>query len=408
MMMYLLYWGLLVAWVLLLWPAFRLKGPARVWLLVVVAAGIVALVYETYMYLWSFADIRLDILLISMALGCLYGSAVALLLWKSWWRAATVLAIALIVIGGGMISKWVEVGREGQRVDAAVRESSVLLFKAKFGSTKAYESYFGPFSGAAGGHPTGHWQVAGQSHFTRMIINAEGRVWLFYKCYESAECHSGPGGSGLRESPDDQLQWQASLEPQAGLPFEIKIVPKDSVTLSVKVRELSLRFTKAPPPVDPAPAPQLLTFTGSFSHLECSGVYARVRQVWLWEEAARQYAVGIFSTLVAGRQHDFVRPIVMGEGVREGDGWRFAWQRDGRSGTALIVPKVGDVILTLDQDLDRGGRNLEDADQLTLNSDAVFSDERIDLAPLTSGADWQHWFDNVLVGHFTSGNVPAC
>ena len=79
MTMYLLYCGLLVIWVPLLWPMFRLKGGARGWLLVVIVAGIAALIYEIGMFFWSSANIRLDIILISMALGCLYGSAAALL-----------------------------------------------------------------------------------------------------------------------------------------------------------------------------------------------------------------------------------------------------------------------------------------------------------------------------------------
>ncbi len=65
--MYLLYCGLLVIWVTLLWPMFRLKGGARAWLLVVIVAGIAALIYEIGMFFWSSANIRLDIILISMA-----------------------------------------------------------------------------------------------------------------------------------------------------------------------------------------------------------------------------------------------------------------------------------------------------------------------------------------------------
>ena len=58
--MYLLYCALLVVWVLLLWPAFCLKGRARGWLLVVIIAGIAALIYEIGMFLWSSASIRLE------------------------------------------------------------------------------------------------------------------------------------------------------------------------------------------------------------------------------------------------------------------------------------------------------------------------------------------------------------
>lgn len=214
----------LVKWVPLLWPVLRLKGGARLWLLIVIAAGIAALIYEIRMYFWSFtviAPIRVDIFLIMMALGCLYGSAAALLFRKSWRRMATLLVIPLVVIGGGMIAKWIEVGREGQRLDEVIDGTNRLVFRAKFRNPETYESHFGPFTGASEDYPVGHWQIEGQSRFTRVIINAEGRVWLFYQCQEDAECHSGPGGSGLRKSGDNPRQWQASLKPPVGMPFDI-------------------------------------------------------------------------------------------------------------------------------------------------------------------------------------------
>ena len=406
--MYLLYCGLLVVWVLLLWPMFRLKGGARGWLLVVIAAGIAALVYEIGMYLWSSADIRLDIILISMALGLLYGSTAALLFFKHWLKTAALLAAILAVIGGGMNYEWTLISREGQRVSEAFEEGNRLLFKAKFRDRGTYESHFGPFTGASEDYPVGHWQIEGQSRFTRVIINSEGRVWLFYQCQEDAECHSGPGGSGLRKSGDNPRQWAASLKPLVGLPFDIEITQTESDALSVKERDKTIRFAKAPPLVDPAPAPQSLRFLGSFADAECIRAHAKIRQLWLWEDGQRFYGVGIFSTLVAGRQNLFVRPLVIGEGGRDDDGWRFAWQQDGRSGTALVTLRGGDAILTLDLDLDNGGRDLEDADQLVLKAGGIFSDERVELAPLTTGADWRHWFDNIMVGHFTSGYVPAC
>ena len=95
--MYLLYCGLLVIWVLLLWPAFRLKGGARLWLLVVIAAGTAALIYEIRMFLWSSAAIRLDILLISIALVCLYGSAAALLFFNVGVETGQVIFIGIVL-----------------------------------------------------------------------------------------------------------------------------------------------------------------------------------------------------------------------------------------------------------------------------------------------------------------------
>ena len=403
-MMYLLYWGLLVAWVLLLWPAFRLKGAPRLWLLIVIAAGITALVYETCMYLWSSANIRLDILLISMALGCLYGTAVLVLAAKELRISAALLAGVLAVIGAGMSYKWVEVSRESQRVSEAFKETNRLLFHAKFRSPQVYESQFGPFTVGIVNDPVGHWQSDGQSRYTRMIINAKGRIWLFYQCQEDAECHSGPGGSGLRRSDSQPERWKASLKPQVGLPFDIKITRLQPDTLSVEVRDQIHRFYRAPPPVNPTPAADSLRFLGPYSNVECAGAHAKVRQVWLWQDVGRRYAIGIFSTLVAGRQSLFVPVLVLGEAERQHDGWHFAWQLHGRPGTATIDLNERGLILTLDLD----GRDLEDTDKLLLEHGDIFTDERIELAPLTGSADWHHWFDNVLTGHFVSGYVPAC
>ena len=405
--MYLLYWGLLFAWVLLLWPAVRLKGALRAWLLFVIAAGLAGLFYEIYMYNWSHAAIRLDIPLISMALGFLYATTVLLLVFKHFRATAVILALVLAVIGSGMIYKWIEVSRETQRVSAAFRETNRLLHQARFRSPAVYERQFGPFDGAADGNPTGHWQVEGRSHFTRMIINAKGRIWLFYQCQEDAECHSGPEGSGLRKSGTRPGEWDARLKPEVGQPFDIKITRELPDTLSVEVRDRVHQFTKAPPPVNSIPDISSLQFLGPFSHLECSGsgAHATVRQVWLWEDGARRYAIGIFATLVAGRQNLFVPVFVLGEGARQADGWDFSWKRGDRSSTATIgVDRTGAILLTLRQD----GRDRENADRLVLERGSIFDDERIELAPLSTSADWDHWFENVLTGHFVSGVVPGC
>ena len=104
MMMYLLYWALLAVWVLLLWPAFRLHGRQRAWLLLVVFVAIAALLHEIRVYVRASEAIRLDIILISLVLGLLYGSAAVLLFARRWLRTAALLAAVLAVIGAGAFS----------------------------------------------------------------------------------------------------------------------------------------------------------------------------------------------------------------------------------------------------------------------------------------------------------------
>ena len=93
--------------------------------------------------------------------------------------------------------------------------------------------------------------------------------------------------------------------------------------------------------------------------------------------------------------------VLLGEGVPAGEAWTFAWERNGRSWTATVAlsgPKP-ELTLTRGDEAPEGG---------ALEAAPVFRDEVIALAPLTSKADWDHWFEIMLVGHFSAGDVPAC
>ena len=49
----LLYFSLLVIWVLLLWPALRLRGRVRLWVAIAAAAGLLVALYEIWMiFVW--------------------------------------------------------------------------------------------------------------------------------------------------------------------------------------------------------------------------------------------------------------------------------------------------------------------------------------------------------------------
>ena len=83
-----LYYALLVVCLPLLWPALRLKGWSRAWLLVVAGAGLLATGHEFRTMFWTANPIRLDIPLIAIVLGVLYASAAAVLFRAAWRKSA--------------------------------------------------------------------------------------------------------------------------------------------------------------------------------------------------------------------------------------------------------------------------------------------------------------------------------
>jgi hypothetical protein len=398
---FLLYYALLVLWLPLIWPMLRVRRRARLLLAAVVAAGLLAALHEVRSTLGTAAEIRFDILLIGAALLSLYALAAVVLFAAGWRRAAAALGLVILLIGGSAAYKWILLGRESERLREVFHARNRLLFEAGFRDRETYERRFGPFTGAPGSHPSGHWLADGPSRFSRLIINGEGRAWLFFPCAKT-QCAYGPAGTALEPiGAGPTSQWQASLAPQAGVPLEVTIARGSGDHLTLQANDRSSVFAKRPPPIDPTPARRSLVYLGPFARVTCQGRHAKVRQVWLWREQARLYAVGIFAPLVAGSHAQFVQPVFLGEGARAGETWTFDWERNGRSWTATIALSGPEPILTLTRD----GQAPERA---VLEAAPLFRDEAIELAPLTAKADWDHWFEIMLVGHFSAGDIPAC
>lgn len=392
----LLYYALLVIWLPLLWPALRLKGWRRVGLLIVAGCGLAAALYEARLWAGTMPSIRLDIPLISIALGILYSGAALALFRGRWRKGAAVLGLVLAAIAGVMAYEWISASRESQRLSEVFRAGNVLLFEAKFRDPETYERSFGSFTPAS--HPVGHWEARDDWQYGRLIINGAGRVWLFYRC-EATECPLVSKPAGLERV--EGATWQVTVDQRAIQPRTLRITQAGPERLTVRFDKRSLDFFAAPPPIDPTPAARSLTYLGIFSAIRCQRQHAHVRQLWLWREGERLYGVGILAPLVAGRWAGYVSPILLGEGLRQDRHWLFEWERSGQSWSAWVRLEEPRARLTLQ----RGGQAPE---QALLEPTPLFRDEAIELAPLTSKADWDHWFATVLTGHLSSGQVPAC
>jgi len=396
----LLYYVLLALWVPLLWPALALRGWMRGALLVVVAVGVLATANEIWQTLAA-SDIRIDIFLIFPVLGMLYTAAVAVL-WLARWRSGAIaLAILLLLTGGGIAYRWMATAQEAENIRATLEARDVLIFRAMFRDKATYENFFGPFGDTGGLYPAGHWQGPDRGAFTRLVVNSDGRAWLFYRCGK-AECAFGPGIHPLeRVVGAIGFEWRGLLQPVAGAPLAVQIVQEDDDHLIVKTPGRNVAVAKAPPPVEANPAPDALTYLGAWSVAACLRKHAAVRQLWLWREGDRLFAAGVFRLLLPGQRALFVTPSAMGEGRREGDAWVFDWKREGERWTAAVTPGRDAVTLRLKPPR-------REAETRTLAPGAIFGDETITLAPRRSAEDWKRWFATVWVGHFFSGEIPAC
>jgi hypothetical protein len=397
----LLYYGLLALWIPLLWPALALRGWKRGALLVVVLAGALATANEAWQTLVAHSDIRIDIFLFVAVLGMLYAVAAAVLWVARWHLGAIALAALLLICGGGIGYRLMTTAQEAERLTETLEARDALLFHAMFRDKATYDNFFGPFGDTGGLYPAGHWQGPARGAFTRLVVNADGRAWLFYHC-GATECAYAPGTRPLeRIVGESGFEWRGLLRPVAGDLLAVQIVQQDDDHLTVVARGQSVGVSKAPPPVEAAPPPDTLAYLGAYAAAPCIRKHAAVRQLWLWREGDRLFAAGVFRTLVAGQRALFVTPSAMGEGRRQGDAWVFDWMQEGERWTAAVSPGTDAATLRLTPPR-------REAVTQTLSSGAIFGDETTALAPRRSAEAWKRWFATVWVGHFFSGEIPAC
>ena len=187
---------------------------------------------------------------------------------------------------------WIEAGRESARLTEVFHERNALLFEAKFREFDTYADYFKIFDARPTFFPVGNWEDQGEGYFSRLIVNPTGRVWAFFRCGDK-ECPYHSAEPGLQTVGDPAgMQWEVVLEPPAGLPVTVRIARPDRDRLTIEGRGQPSTMAETPPPIDPAPARRSLNFLGPFTALDCRGDYTDVRQLWLWQEGTRLYAVG--------------------------------------------------------------------------------------------------------------------
>ncbi len=400
--LYFLYLVLLGLWPPLLWPALRAKGGLSLWLLVVVGLGLAASLHEARLWFGSGEPIRVDILVIAPLLGVVYAIATVFLFRARWRRFAATYGAALVLLWAVATILW----QVERREQARFLEGLVLVAQAGFRSPQVYDEHYGPFALAPEGLPAGHWLSDGDPLATRLIINAQGRVWLFRRLRE-AETLDFVSATNLRPAEGgDGTTWTGALteaRPTISLPPRpVTVMRLGTTQLTLTFRDRPVAFAKAPPPIDPAPRTDRLSYLGSFGHIDCGPSRVEIVQLWLWRDRDGLYAVGATRPFAKGPPLRFARPMVLGTGASEGNAWIFDWEGARGASRARLTLEAEHLDLVLKEG-NRPERRLR-----LRRGEGPLGGDMIDLAPRSDAEAWQHWFDRVPRGNRLSAEMPEC
>ena len=408
------YFALLALCLPLLWPALRLRQKRRYSLLIVVGVGSLAALYELAVRQAWIGRLggrcTFEIPLISVIMLCLYAAAAAILFNSGRRLGAAALTLSIGLAGWATAAVWIPIHEQNHRRAEVSGIRAADAFRAMFQSPEAYENNFGPVSPTAdSGALAGHYVARNNRYYTRLVINAEGRSWLFYRCWET-ECHFDSADQKIQPKAGERGKWWTSFGQGA-----VRITDAGDGRLSLWVNGQTVAFEATPPPLVAAEKRDALAYLGAFSQARCLDQRrVALSQLWLWQGKDGLFGLGSFSTQFAGLRSGALRPLRLGKGRAEENGWSFTWAEDEgrRTGVIEVKPDGSGVLLSLAQD--PRGEGAAPAPPLLLLPGDLFdggiysTTAEIRSAPGSSAALWERWSRIALQDLPLYTDVPAC
>jgi hypothetical protein len=391
---------------------------------IVLALNVFFMLYEAYMSLvWSktvVAPIRVDIFLVVFILvvvNVLTGAPRAVS--KS--RAVERLAgLALVLISLNAAWGVVRIFAEGHKVSQQIDLQKKLQFEAMFRDQKSVKHFFGDIDGS-GNTWAGHYaadRIKG-GFLTRMVVNTEGKVWLFFTCSEGSECVYVEGEDETLKSTGSTVT-ASGLKPPVGtwtMHLELKRENPERLAASLAIdaadsgaanrlasTAANLTFAKAPPPTfatapNPVRVPDQVKFLGVFSngYLDSDALF--VVQLWIWQKDHAAFGRYVRRGWTLGTLASFVSTMPF-SGTLDDSSHTLDFavsKQEGFHGTFRGSEIVDGQVLWF-------GRPLR---AITLKKKELLPGFSYEYAPLVSEKETRAWLETMSVGKMVEWQLPA-
>jgi hypothetical protein len=386
--------------------------------------NVLFMLYEAYMsFVWSttvIAPIRVDVFLvivILVAVNLLTGFSRVFSKSRSLERAA---GLALVLISLNAASGIVRIFAEGHAVSRQIDLQKKLQFEAMFRDQSSVKHFFGDINGG-GNTWAGHY-VADRINggfLTRLVINTDGKVWVFFTCSEGAECvyiegedealkGSGPAvNAGGLKAPvgTGTMHLELKRESADRLSATLAMEAADSGTANrLASTTANVMFARTPPPAfagaaNPARAPDQVKFLGVFSngYLDSDALF--VVQLWIWQKDGAAFGRYVRRGWKLGTVASFVSTQPFSGTLDDGShAIDFAVSKqEGFRGTF----NGSDI---LDGEVLWFGRPLH---AITLKKKELLPGFSYEYAPLTSEKETRAWLETMSVGKMVEWQLPA-
>lgn len=329
---------LLLSWAFLLPVVFLSyrRGAKPLAVLLVFAINLFFMLYEAYMtFVWSktvVAPIRVDIFgviiilvvlntLTSLAIWFVQPAAAGLVRSR---RIEKAMALVLMAVSVNAAVGLARVFRAGGKATQTMLAATQLEFQTKFQDAVTVRRYFGDL-GADSREWAGHYAAEPKAGgwLTRLVINTDGKVWLFFTCDPKTECVYVEGEDAALRRSSRSIR-VAGLKPRAGIwtaSLDLERQTEDRLGVSLimgnadspnaKAWEPSTKhliFVRTPPPSFPrtVSADDSVEYLGVFSNGDVQGDTLYAIQVWLWRSDHELFGRYLRRGLQLGSKVDFV------------------------------------------------------------------------------------------------------
>ena len=345
------------------------------------------------------APIRVDLLLLIPLFSGLY---IAAGLWGlSRWAAqkSTLLLISsltLLAISGPTIIVFATSMWNAERHLAKLDSIDSLLFEAQFQNEQNFTKTFGSIDRSK--NPiAGHYQSSQGIWATRVIINTEGHLWLYFRGSNTesvvAQADLNPA---TRTLPASVVLHPPIGEQEEG---EFTNVDNDQFTLSMwnhlngqRHRYMTpVTFVRVSPPYrGGANSGAEVNYLGAFAQSTIRENSVEPIQLWLWRSGRKFIGYYVRGNFACGSENSFISATML-EGQQDGGELRLAHPGGIES---VLIRRLSDT--EIEGEVIYNGRPLE---ALNLKQHVIFKSDRYEVAPLSKFEETKTWLETVSMGH---------
>lgn len=395
-----------MAWLPLAFLTYSLKNNSILYLRfrIISAITFILCLYVFYMHFyWSYKvinPIRLDLLFLIPTFSTLF-------LFIGVWgirkykelklKMFLISSLLLILLSLPTLMTFLKMTFDIQKDMTALNSIPSLLLEAQFQSALNFKRSFGETS-SDNNSIVGYYESPKNTWATRLIINKEGHLWLYFKCGDNTECVHSEADINLANfkfpnsfplKTNGIANFSATLSSDNFEQFSFLVLIEDHNQKKQYMGPVTFKRSSIPFRSQ-GPLVEKVKYLGSYSELDQNGKNIELIQLWIWQSEDKILAYYVRLNSTCDLENNFIYANTLQGEYRS----QKIVLKNSQSKENILINNLTDKEIS--GEVEYYGRFLR---AFKLKKEVIIQSRRYDIAPLKSFEETRNWLNTISKGY---------